>query len=204
MPTNCDHVLQVAIIWEGDEPTLSRNITYGELSKEVSRIANVMKLKVLFQYMCLSSLYATLSTSHFTFLLCTCTAILERANFDSMGVFFNFWFLNGYPLLLFSIGTLFCFAGSSKGRCSDVVYAHDSRARHDDACMRQVLEELHRSTSPSLIDSSFTLSRCNCYSLSWIVIFDTLSVWLNGWCCFICIAGFTRASVLFLQRSVCI
>ena len=36
----------MAIIWEGDEPTLSRSLTYGELKKEVSRIANVMKLKV--------------------------------------------------------------------------------------------------------------------------------------------------------------
>lgn len=36
---------QVAIIWEGDEPGLSRNITFAELSREVSRIANVLKAK---------------------------------------------------------------------------------------------------------------------------------------------------------------
>lgn len=33
---------QAAIIWEGDEPGQGRTITYGALSKEVSRIANVM------------------------------------------------------------------------------------------------------------------------------------------------------------------
>ena len=34
---------QVAIIWEGDEPTDSRAITYGELRDQVSRLANVLK-----------------------------------------------------------------------------------------------------------------------------------------------------------------
>lgn len=34
---------QVALIWEGDEPGVDKQITYGELSKQVSRIANVMK-----------------------------------------------------------------------------------------------------------------------------------------------------------------
>ena len=34
---------EVAIIWEGDEPTDSRHITYGELHDQVSRLANVLK-----------------------------------------------------------------------------------------------------------------------------------------------------------------
>lgn len=34
---------QTAILWESDEPGEGRSITYEELSKEVSRIANVMK-----------------------------------------------------------------------------------------------------------------------------------------------------------------
>ncbi|WP_292051830.1 MULTISPECIES: acetate--CoA ligase [unclassified Brevundimonas] len=34
---------EVAIIWEGDEPTDSRRITYGELHDQVSRLANVLK-----------------------------------------------------------------------------------------------------------------------------------------------------------------
>ncbi len=34
---------EVAIIWEGDEPTDSRKITYGELHDQVSRLANVLK-----------------------------------------------------------------------------------------------------------------------------------------------------------------
>jgi acetyl-CoA synthetase len=33
----------VAIIWEGDEPSESRTVTYGELHAEVCRMANVMK-----------------------------------------------------------------------------------------------------------------------------------------------------------------
>jgi acetyl-CoA synthetase len=36
---------QTAIIWEGDEIGTSRYITYGELTSEVCRIANVFKLK---------------------------------------------------------------------------------------------------------------------------------------------------------------
>ena len=34
---------QVAIIWEGDDPTLSRHITYRELHEQVCRFANVLK-----------------------------------------------------------------------------------------------------------------------------------------------------------------
>jgi acetyl-CoA synthetase len=34
---------QTAIIWESDEPREGRNITYGELAIQVSKIANVMK-----------------------------------------------------------------------------------------------------------------------------------------------------------------
>ena len=34
---------QIAILWEGDEPTDSRAITYGELHDEVCRLANVLK-----------------------------------------------------------------------------------------------------------------------------------------------------------------
>ena len=34
---------EVAIIWEGDEPSDSRKITYGELHDQVSRLANVLK-----------------------------------------------------------------------------------------------------------------------------------------------------------------
>jgi acetyl-CoA synthetase len=34
---------RLAIIWEGDEPGDERKITYAELQKEVSRMANVMK-----------------------------------------------------------------------------------------------------------------------------------------------------------------
>lgn len=34
---------QVALIWEGDDPTVDKKITYSELHKEVSRFANVMK-----------------------------------------------------------------------------------------------------------------------------------------------------------------
>ncbi|MGO1119397.1 acetate--CoA ligase [Rhodovibrionaceae bacterium A322] len=33
----------IAIIWEGDDPADSKNITYGELHAEVCRLANVMK-----------------------------------------------------------------------------------------------------------------------------------------------------------------
>ena len=33
---------QTAIIWEGDNPSESRNITYAELSEEVNRFANVL------------------------------------------------------------------------------------------------------------------------------------------------------------------
>ena len=36
---------QVAIIFEGDEPTDSRNITYSELHEEVSKFANVLKAR---------------------------------------------------------------------------------------------------------------------------------------------------------------
>jgi acetyl-CoA synthetase len=34
---------QVAIIWEGDEPTQSRKITYRDLYRDVCRFANVLK-----------------------------------------------------------------------------------------------------------------------------------------------------------------
>jgi acetyl-CoA synthetase len=34
---------QTAIIWEGDDPTKSRHITYGELHEQVCRFANVLK-----------------------------------------------------------------------------------------------------------------------------------------------------------------
>ncbi|MCP3850061.1 MAG: acetate--CoA ligase [Gammaproteobacteria bacterium] len=34
---------QTAIIWEGDDPEVSKNITYQELSDEVNRFANVLK-----------------------------------------------------------------------------------------------------------------------------------------------------------------
>ena len=34
---------QTAIIWEGDDPTQSRRISYGELHREVCRFANVLK-----------------------------------------------------------------------------------------------------------------------------------------------------------------
>ncbi|HLZ65439.1 MAG TPA: acetate--CoA ligase [Aliidongia sp.] len=34
---------QVAIIWEGDDPSESRNITYRELHEQVSKLANVLK-----------------------------------------------------------------------------------------------------------------------------------------------------------------
>jgi len=34
---------QVAIIWEGDDPSESKNITYGQLHEEVCRFANVLK-----------------------------------------------------------------------------------------------------------------------------------------------------------------
>uniref|UniRef100_UPI002601E6DB acetate--CoA ligase n=1 Tax=Pelagibius sp. TaxID=1931238 RepID=UPI002601E6DB len=36
---------QVAIIWEGDDPNESRNITYGELHENVCRLANAMKAR---------------------------------------------------------------------------------------------------------------------------------------------------------------
>ena len=34
---------QVAIIWEGDDPKVSRKITYKELHEQVSKFANVLK-----------------------------------------------------------------------------------------------------------------------------------------------------------------
>jgi acetyl-CoA synthetase len=34
---------QTAIIWEGDDPSQSRHITYAELANEVGRFANVLK-----------------------------------------------------------------------------------------------------------------------------------------------------------------
>ena len=34
---------QTAIIWEGDDPAQSRNITYAELAEKVGRLANVLK-----------------------------------------------------------------------------------------------------------------------------------------------------------------
>jgi acetyl-CoA synthetase len=36
---------QVAIIWEGDDPKIDRNITYRQLHAEVSRFANVLKAR---------------------------------------------------------------------------------------------------------------------------------------------------------------
>jgi acetyl-CoA synthetase len=36
---------QVAIIWEGDDPTIDKKITYRELHAEVSRFANVLKAR---------------------------------------------------------------------------------------------------------------------------------------------------------------
>src|SRR5208282_3469276 len=36
---------QVAIIWEGDNPSESKHITYKQLHDEVSRFANVLKSK---------------------------------------------------------------------------------------------------------------------------------------------------------------
>jgi len=40
LPARAD---QVAIIWEGDDPTLSRHVTYQELHEQVCRFANVLK-----------------------------------------------------------------------------------------------------------------------------------------------------------------
>ena len=37
---------QVAIIWEGDDPDESRQITYGQLHDQVCRFANVLKVTV--------------------------------------------------------------------------------------------------------------------------------------------------------------
>ena len=34
---------KVAIIWESDEPSLSKNITYGELYEQVCRLSNIYK-----------------------------------------------------------------------------------------------------------------------------------------------------------------
>jgi acetyl-CoA synthetase len=34
---------KIAIIWEGDDPTVSRHITYRELHEEVCRFANVLR-----------------------------------------------------------------------------------------------------------------------------------------------------------------
>ncbi|MBI2254869.1 MAG: acetate--CoA ligase [Proteobacteria bacterium] len=36
---------QTAIIWEGDDPSESKHITYGELAEQVGRMANVLKAK---------------------------------------------------------------------------------------------------------------------------------------------------------------
>jgi acetyl-CoA synthetase len=36
---------KVAVIWEGDEIGENRHITYGELAKEVAKVANVFKQK---------------------------------------------------------------------------------------------------------------------------------------------------------------
>src|SRR5262249_19099602 len=36
---------QTAILWEGDEPTESRAVTYAELHEEVCRFANVLKAR---------------------------------------------------------------------------------------------------------------------------------------------------------------
>ncbi|MDH5631066.1 MAG: AMP-binding protein, partial [Gammaproteobacteria bacterium] len=38
-----DKADQTAIIWEGDDPSISKKVTYAELHKEVSRFANVLK-----------------------------------------------------------------------------------------------------------------------------------------------------------------
>ncbi|MFG1461520.1 acetate--CoA ligase [Xanthobacter sp. DSM 24535] len=38
-----DRADQVAIIWEGDDPSESRNVTYRELSEQVNRFANVLR-----------------------------------------------------------------------------------------------------------------------------------------------------------------
>ncbi|MFA1624967.1 AMP-binding protein, partial [Rhizobium mongolense] len=38
-----DHGNQVAIIWEGDDPSLHKKITYNELYEHVCRMANVLK-----------------------------------------------------------------------------------------------------------------------------------------------------------------
>ncbi|MDH5434451.1 MAG: acetate--CoA ligase [Gammaproteobacteria bacterium] len=38
-----DKADQTAIIWEGDDPSVSKKVTYAELHKEVSRFANVLK-----------------------------------------------------------------------------------------------------------------------------------------------------------------
>ena len=38
-----DHGHQVAIIWEGDDPSLDKKITYNELHEQVCRFANVLK-----------------------------------------------------------------------------------------------------------------------------------------------------------------
>ncbi|CAN7638626.1 acetate--CoA ligase [Rhizobium sp. LjRoot254] len=38
-----EHADRVAIIWEGDDPSLSRKITYREVHEQVCRLANVMK-----------------------------------------------------------------------------------------------------------------------------------------------------------------
>lgn len=40
-----DRAEQVAIIWEGDEPDQDKTITYGELSEQVNRLANVLKAR---------------------------------------------------------------------------------------------------------------------------------------------------------------
>ncbi|MDB5551512.1 MAG: acsA [Rhizobium sp.] len=40
-----EHADQVAIIWEGDDPSLSRKITYREVHEQVCRLANVMKAR---------------------------------------------------------------------------------------------------------------------------------------------------------------
>ncbi|MBL4617364.1 MAG: acetate--CoA ligase [Robiginitomaculum sp.] len=40
-----DNADKVAIIWEGDDPTQSKNITYRQLHEEVCRFANVLKLR---------------------------------------------------------------------------------------------------------------------------------------------------------------
>src|SRR5690606_30805655 len=36
---------QVAIIWEGDDPADSKNITYRELHEQVSRLGNVLRAR---------------------------------------------------------------------------------------------------------------------------------------------------------------